>query len=91
MSILNKFAIIVLLLCFNPLATAGNDAPDQKPFYYELDTWGRNSDVYEFTPVNAPWKLCVVFLTDSDLRPAMQCFDKYNADEIKDKLRKSKK
>ena len=40
---------------------------------YELDTWGSNSEVYEFTPKTAPDHTCVVFLTDSSLRPAMQC------------------
>jgi hypothetical protein len=44
--------------------------------YYEIDTWGSNSEVYEFTPVTAPEKTCVLFLTDSVTAATMQCFDK---------------
>ncbi len=44
--------------------------------YYEIDTWGTNSEVYEFTPQLAPYKLCVYVITDSTGRPVMQCFDK---------------
>jgi hypothetical protein len=48
-------------------------APDA---YYEIDTWGANSEVYEFTPTTAPEKTCVLFLTDSVDAATMQCFDK---------------
>ncbi len=43
---------------------------------YELDTWGANSEIYEFSPKLAPEKHCIVFLTDSINAATMQCFDK---------------
>ena len=48
-------------------------APDA---YYEIDTWGSNSEVYEFTLRSIPNKQCVYVLTDAKSRPVMQCFDK---------------
>ena len=43
---------------------------------YELDTWGSNSEVYEFTPQTAPNKTCIVFMLDNLKSMSMQCFDK---------------
>lgn len=54
-----------------------NNVPLQKPdANYELDTYGANSEVYEFTPVTAPEKTCVVFMLDNLKSMSMQCFDK---------------
>ena len=43
---------------------------------YEIDTWGTNSEVYEFTPRSNTHKTCVVFMLDSGKAMGMQCFDK---------------
>lgn len=43
---------------------------------YELDTWGSNSEVYEFTPVGAPNTLCVMLMLDSGKAVGLQCFNK---------------
>ena len=43
---------------------------------YEVDTWGSNSEVYEFSPKTAPEKTCIVFMLDSGAAMGMQCFDK---------------
>jgi len=43
---------------------------------YELDTWGSNSEVYEFTPKNAPNTLCIVYILDNLNSTSMQCFTK---------------
>lgn len=43
---------------------------------YEIDTWGANSEVYEFTPRSHTGKTCVVFMLDSGRAMGMQCFDK---------------
>lgn len=54
-----------------------NNAPLQKPdANYELDTYGANSEVYEFTPRTAPEKTCIVFMLDNLKSMSMQCFDK---------------
>lgn len=43
---------------------------------YELDTWGFNSEVYEFTPRTAPHKTCVMLMLDNGRAVGLQCFDK---------------
>ena len=43
---------------------------------YEIDTWGSNSEIYEFTPRSNTSKTCVVFMLDSGSAMSMQCFDK---------------
>lgn len=45
---------------------------------YEIDTWGSNSEVYEFTPRSNTNKTCVVFILDNTKAMGMQCFDKPN-------------
>ena len=43
---------------------------------YELDTWGSNSEVYEFTPRSNTNKTCVFVMLDNAKAMSMQCFDK---------------
>ncbi len=43
---------------------------------YEIDTWGSNSEVYEFTPRSNRSMTCVVFMNDSITSITMQCFKK---------------
>jgi len=43
-------------------------------FYYEIDTWGTNADVFEFTPRSNPDYTCVNVGGGSSR--ALQCFPK---------------
>ncbi len=43
---------------------------------YEIDTWGSNSEIYEFTPKSNPNVSCVTFMLDSGAAMGLQCFDK---------------
>lgn len=43
---------------------------------YEVDTWGSNSEVYEFTPQTAKGKTCVMLMLDSGRAMGLECFDK---------------
>ena len=43
---------------------------------YEIDTWGSNSEVYEFTPRSNTNMTCVVFMNDAITSVTMQCFPK---------------
>lgn len=43
---------------------------------YEIDTWGSNSEVYEFTPRSNRSMTCVVFMNDAITSITMQCFKK---------------
>jgi hypothetical protein len=76
-----KKSLLTLAIAAGLLAGCSGSGPlsnklKQVDSYYEIDTWGSNSEIYEFTPENAPEKLCVLFLTDSTKATAMQCFDK---------------
>lgn len=43
---------------------------------YEIDTWGSNSEIYEFTPKSNSGKSCVFLMLDSGSAMGLQCFDK---------------
>lgn len=43
---------------------------------YELDTWGYNSEVYEFTPKSNPGYTCVMLMLDNGRAVGFQCFAK---------------
>jgi len=43
---------------------------------YEIDTWGSNSEVYEFTPRSNNNKTCIFVILDNGKAMSMQCFDK---------------
>ena len=43
---------------------------------YEIDTWGSNSEVYEFTPKTNPNMTCVMVMLDSGNDMGLQCFPK---------------
>jgi hypothetical protein len=51
-----------------------NSFPLQQPVAeYELDTWGTNSEVYEFTLKSVPNKTCVMLMLDSGKAVGLQC------------------
>ena len=48
-----------------------------KPTYnYEIDTWGSNSEIYEFTPKSNKSMTCVMLMLDSGQAMGLQCFKK---------------
>jgi hypothetical protein len=58
-------------------------APDANQFSlaqpdheYELDTWGSNSEIYEFTPRGNTDYTCTVYILDNLKATSMQCFPK---------------
>jgi len=55
---------------------AGMSLEEKKPLKaYTLDTLGINPRVYEFKPVNAPDRLCVLVVGQGDSsRMVLQCF-----------------
>lgn len=46
----------------NPLTGSSLQKPD---YAYELDTWGTNSEVYEFTSLSDPGTVTVAYMLDS--------------------------
>lgn len=71
------FLVAVLSGCDNGVFTTATTNALEKPDYnYEIDTWGSNSEVYEFTPKSNTGKSCVMFMLDSGAAMGLQCFDK---------------
>jgi hypothetical protein len=58
------------------ITTATTNDLMQPDHNYEIDTWGSNSEVYEFTPKSAKTKSCVFVMLDSGRAMSMFCFDK---------------
>jgi hypothetical protein len=82
---MKKLLIVLSFICL-PLTLAGcadgfwdtpttNDlmSPDAN---YEIDTWGANSEIYEFTPTTAKHMTCVMFMLDSGEAMGLDCFPK---------------
>jgi hypothetical protein len=66
-----KYLLIITLVLFTGcnIGTSGKqvdggstnqlNALFEPDFYYELDTWGSNADVFEFTPKSNPNYTCI--------------------------------
>lgn len=72
---------IILIAAFAALATGccspANAAKLTNPDHeYEIDTWGSNSEVYEFTPKSNPNMSCVFVILDNVKAMGLQCFPK---------------
>jgi hypothetical protein len=63
--------------CSDGIFTTATTNPLVSPDYnYEIDTWGANSEVYEFTPKSDVTKTCVFVMLDNARAMSMQCFNK---------------
>ncbi len=70
-----SLAILTITGCDGPIDVGS--FPLEKPTAeYEIDTWGSNSEVYEFTPKTNPGYTCVFVILDSGDATALQCFPK---------------
>lgn len=70
-------AAVLMSGCGNGAFTTGTTNPLIDPDYnYEIDTWGANSEVYEFTPKSDSNKSCIFVMLDSGAAMGLQCFDK---------------
>lgn len=58
----------------SPFSAPSTGSLQQADHDYELDTWGENSEIYEFTPRSNPNMTCVVFMNDSITTLSMECF-----------------
>lgn len=43
---------------------------------YEVDGWGSNPDIYEFTPDGHPHMTCLLLVSGGDSAGGIQCFPK---------------
>ena len=83
-------SLITLLSLISILFIAGCDGtpnPNSFPLMqvsaeYEIDTWGFNSEVYEFTPKTNKNYTCVMLMLDSGSSVGLQCFPKETVKDI---------
>ncbi len=82
---MKKTILIIISIVWLPLIISGCDALDpdiqnnpliEPDFEYEIDTWGSNSEVYEFTPRSNKSYTCVFVMLDSGGDMGLQCFPK---------------
>ena len=79
---LNKIALILVALALlagcsdGGITTPTTNELAQPDFNYEIDTWGANSEVYEFTPRSNTNMTCVMFMLDNGQAMGLQCFPK---------------
>lgn len=75
-----KKIMITVFFCFictvSYAGVFGNSELRNPDASYELDTWGANSEVYEFTPKTSPDTVCVVYILDNLKSVSMECFPK---------------
>ena len=78
---MKKILLIVMAGAMLLLTACDGGAPDiqnnpliEPLFEYEIDTWGSNSEVYEFIPRGDPTKLCVFVMLDNASAMGLQCF-----------------
>ena len=64
---------LLFISCSGPLkAPTTNELLE--PIHYELDTWGSNSEIYEFNPKWDKETLCIVYILDNLQSSNLQCF-----------------
>jgi len=68
--------ILSLMGCDGFSPDIQNNPLIQPDFEYEIDTWGSNSEIYEFTPKSNPNYTCVMFALDNLNAMGLQCFPK---------------
>lgn len=69
--------VFTITACDSQASWGGNDGkmvqPDRQ---YEVDAWGTNPDIYEFTPKGYPDKVCLILVSGGDTSAGIECFDK---------------
>jgi len=74
--IVSVIALFSLTACDSTTVDMQNNSLVEPDHEYEIDTWGSNSEVYEFTPRSNTQKVCVMLMLDSGRDLSLQCFDK---------------
>lgn len=62
----------------SPLSAPSTGKLIQPDHEYEIDTWGSNSEIYEFTPRSHTGYTCVMLMLDNGNAMGLQCFPKPN-------------
>lgn len=68
--------LLVVGLCL-VLAACGDSTSLERPDnVYEVDGWGSNPDIIEFTPVGRGDMTCLIVVTGGDQAAGIDCFKK---------------
>lgn len=71
------FTLFALLLTIPAFAT-------EKPVrHYEVDAWGFDPDIYEFTPIGHSHMTCLILVSGGDTSAGITCFPKARTPEVK--------
>ena len=68
-------AVALVVIAFTG-CTANASELINPDYEYELDTWGFNSEVYEFTPKSNRDLFCIAFMLDNLTAVGLQCHPK---------------
>ena len=68
-------SVLILTGCNGSSAEHGNVLL-QPANVYEVDGWGSNPDIYEFTPKGHPHMTCLLAVSGGDLVGGFECFPK---------------
>lgn len=60
----------------SPLSSPSTGKLIEPDHEYEIDTWGSNSEIYEFTPRSHTGYSCVMLMLDNSQAMGLQCFPK---------------
>jgi hypothetical protein len=81
----NKLLIVLLSVLLVSLSGCNGSAGEYggkliRPVnVYEVDGWGSNPDIYEFTPDGHPHMTCLILTSGGDSANGLQCFEKKKA------------
>lgn len=82
----NKLLVALAAMLFATAAFAS-----EKPVrHYEVDAWGFDPDIYEFTPIGHNHMTCLILVSGGDTSAGIHCFPKDRVPEVKVKKVKTK-
>ncbi len=75
---MNKLMIVIAsTFALTACIPEQNSYPMEQPTrVYEVDAWGTNPDIYEFTPKGYPDKTCLILVSGGDQSAGLECFNK---------------
>lgn len=71
-----SLALTTLTACVPQPKTNGGGVLLDPVRIYEVDAWGKDPDIIEFTPVGHPDKVCLILVSGDDKASGLTCFDK---------------
>lgn len=73
--------VVLIILFLTGCGDAGKGVPKDLKLLepdkvYEIDGWGSNPDIYEFTPVGQEHMVCLILVSGVDSASGLSCFPK---------------